>query len=75
MACYRISSAKDAGFYVSSDVMPGMMGEMLFAGSLDDCLEYVRRTFNGPENPNPLADKVDVQVRQIKLEQAQGVRR
>lgn len=42
---FTICKAKDDGYYVTTIPAPAALGEILFCGSLTDCLQYVWTAF------------------------------
>lgn len=50
---YTIHPAKDGGFVILTRAENGFADEVVRAGSLDECLEYLRRQF-----PEPVAAPV-----------------
>lgn len=44
---YTICGAKDGGFYITENVTQDPYRKIVFAGSLDQCLEYVRGKLGG----------------------------
>jgi hypothetical protein len=47
MNAYTITAATESGFYVTERVMPGDYSPVLFAGSLGECLRFVRNKLGG----------------------------
>lgn len=66
MSPLEIQAAKDGGYFVMTRGRDdyGMPSPVAFAGTLDECLSYVRSKFTAPTG-DPQIEKVVAQVREI----------
>ena len=56
---YTLAAARDGGYFVFDDPGPSSIREIMFAGTLTECLAYLRGRFeanhaNRPKSPAPL---------------------